>query len=62
MRKNFEIIMKFPISLSDHLNQYAYILDLDIKKFKKKYAHEDYPVEEYEEELSKYYDAKKELL
>lgn len=43
------------------MNKYSYILDLDIKKFKKKYANDDYPVEVYEEELQKYYDAKKEI-
>ena len=53
--------MKFPKLLGEHLNQFAYIIDLDIKKFKKKYVNEDYPVEVYEEELQKYYDAKKEL-
>lgn len=43
------------------MNKYAYILDLDIKKFTKKYANEDYPVEVYEEELQKYFEAKKEI-
>lgn len=61
LKKNLDIIMKFPKLLGDHISQYGPILELDIKKFKKKYVNEDYPVEEYEEELLKYYEAKKEL-
>ncbi len=51
MNKHLSIILKFPQLILDYVNQYAYILSLDIKALRKKYATEDYPVEEYEEEL-----------
>jgi hypothetical protein len=43
------------------LNLYSYILDIDLKKFKRKYLDEDYPIEEYEDELIKFHNAKEEL-
>jgi hypothetical protein len=55
------IIFKFPAALLDHANQYAYILDIDLKKFKRKYLDEDYPIEEYEEELVKFHEAKAQI-
>lgn len=57
LKKNIDILFKFPKLILDHLNQYAYILDIDLKKYKRKYLDEDYPIEEYQDELIKFHSA-----
>jgi hypothetical protein len=44
-------LFKIPTTLKDIIFQYGYLLATDIKKFKKQYKDNDYPVETYKSEL-----------
>lgn len=43
--------------MQEILGRYAYIMALDIKKFKHQYKNNDYPVEQYKEQLQNYQQA-----
>jgi dynein heavy chain len=51
-------IFKVPNSLLNIIGQHAYILDIDIKKYKKQYKENDYPVDHYKLELEQYKEAR----
>jgi hypothetical protein len=44
-------LFKAPLTISKILNEYSYLLGIDIKKFKADYKNNDYPVSKYKEDL-----------